>query len=196
MPTLHRRLSPSTLRVLPRRSGAVMAGLIATAALATPMAGTAQAADPEVQIIQKVDSPAGPLTRETALTASHNSNGFVSTKTRHVNGVAATQRWIKREVAPNYFTFKNVHWQQCLTAVNNISGSNLKLQPCTFGNDGRQMWTPGLSGAARHKLQNLQSGYVATLKQSLSVPNNTTGDVVQAFDQGLNRQKWSFVTPF
>ena len=177
-----------------RRSGALLAGLIATGALAAPMAGSAQAADPVVQIVQKVDSPAGPLTRETALTASHNTNGFVSTKVRHVDGVAPTQRWIKRRIGQNYFTFENVHWKQCLTAVDNVSGTNLKVQPCTFPVIPARCGRPGLSGAARHKLQNLESGYVATLKQSSSVPNNTTGDVVQAFDQGSNRQKWSFVT--
>jgi hypothetical protein len=181
------------MHILPGRSGALVAGLIATAVLAAAMAGPARAADPEVQIIQRVDSPAGPLTAETALSAT--STDFVVTRHRHVNGVAPQQRWIKRETGQNYFSYENVKYHKCLTAIDNISGSNLKLQPCTPGNR-RQMWTQGFSGGAFRKLQNLQSGYVATLKQSLSTPNNTTGDVIQVIDQGLNRQLWSLVTPF
>jgi hypothetical protein len=176
-----------------RRLPALLTGLVATAAMAAPLAGSAQAADPQVQIIQQVDSPDGPLTRETALSASINSNGFVSTKLRHVGGVAPSQRWIKHPAGQNYFTYENVYWHQCLTSMDRKHGSNLMVRPCTPGNRS-QMWTQGFSTAEFRKLQNLNSGDVATLKKSATV-NNTTGDVIQDFDQGLNRQLWREVTP-
>lgn len=163
---------------------ATVAGFLAVGALA----GSAQAADPVVQIVQKVDSPAGPLTRETAISAS--ANDFVTTKLR---STVTQQRWIKRQVAQNFFSYENVKFKKCLTAVDDASGSNLKLQPCQSFNK-RQMWTQGFGTDARRKLENLKSGRAATLKQSQSVPNNTTGDVIQQLFNGANRQLWTVVT--
>jgi hypothetical protein len=161
--------------------------LVAGVLASTALAGSAQAADPVVQIVQKVDSAAGPLTSETAISAS--SNDFVTTKVR---SNVSQQRWIKRQIGQNFFSYENVKFKKCLTAVDNAQ-SNLKLLPCQIG-DGRQMWTQGFSGGDRRKLENLQSSMAATLKQSVSTPNNTTGDVIQQFFNGSNRQLWTVVT--
>src|SRR5215207_8359162 len=91
----------------------LLAGVLASTALAS----SAQAADPIVQIVQKVDSSAGPLTSETAITAS--ANDFVTTKLR---STVTQQGWIKRPAAQNYFSYENVKFKKCLTAVDNANG--------------------------------------------------------------------------
>lgn len=174
------------MHVLPLKLAAALAGLTAAAALSIPMAGQADAATTKVQIVQTA-KPNASNTEEIALSVVP-STLFVGTKKKSSPG-NPFQTWIKQQENSQFTTYESVKLPgMCLEVRTNISGAPLMVGPCsTFA--ARQRWTQGFTGGSFRKLQNQDSGYVATFAPSQ--PNNITGNVVQQIDQGLKTQKWN-----
>jgi hypothetical protein len=174
------------MHILPRRTGALVAGLIAAAALAIPLAGQADAATTRVQIVQKAKPNAG-NTEEIAL--SVNKNTFhVGAKVRSSPG-NPFQTWIKQQENGQFATYESVILPgMCLEVPTFLSGEPLMVGPCS-PSSARQRWTQGFSGDSFRKLQNQHSLNVATFAPSQ--PDNITGNVRQFADAGSNTQKWS-----
>ena len=173
-----RRLSPSLVV-------AIMA-LLAAAALAIPMAGQADAATTTVEIVQKAKPNAANL--EFVALSPNKSTFFVGAKSRWSDGPFPSQKWTKTDWG-QFSTYESVTLPgMCLEVRANVSGAPLMVGPCSSAFN-RQRWTQGFSGDPFAKLENLESGRVATMEPS--APTNITGNVVQRSDQGLLTQKWS-----
>ena len=173
------------MQFIHRRTGFLFAGLAAAIALAIPMAGQAEAAPQMVEIVQKAKPNAAGL--EFVALSPVKSTGWVRASNRWSDGPFASQKWLKTD-SGQFSTYESVLMPgMCLEVRSNLSEAPLMVGPCQpFLNS--QRWTQGFDSAPFRKLANFESQYVAT---SAFTGSNTTGNVVQRFDQGLLTQKWS-----
>jgi hypothetical protein len=171
------------MHVLPFKIAAALAGLTAAVALSIPMTGQADAATTKVQIVQTA-KPNVSNTQEISLSVVPSTSAVIALKKSSPGNPGQT--WIKRDIASNFATYENVKLPgMCLEVRTINSGAPLMVGPCsTFL--ARQRWTQGFTGGAFRKLQNLDSGHVATFESP-----GITGNVKQRFDQGLKAQQWS-----
>ena len=172
------------MQFIHRRTGTLLAGLAMAIAFAIPMAGQADAAT-TVEIVQKAKPNAANL--ELIALRPNKTTGFVGASSRWPDGPFPSQKWIKTDFN-QFSTYESVLMPgMCLEVRSNLNDTPLMVGPCqSFLNS--QRWTQGFDSAPFRKLQNLESGRVAT---SAFTGTNITGNVVQRFDQGLLEQKWS-----
>ena len=167
-----------------RGTRAVLAGLAAAIVTTIPMASQAEAAPQLVEIVQKAKPNASGL--EFVALRPVKDTGFVGASSRLSAGPFLAQKWLKTD-SGQFSTYESALMPgMCLEVRSNLNEAPLMVGTCKpFLNS--QKWTQGFDNTPFRKLQNLQSGRVAT---SAFTGTNITGNVVQRFDQGLLAQQW------
>lgn len=162
------------MQVLPRKLTVALTGLAATAALAVPMAGQADAATSTVLLHT-------PTTISKWLTDTPSSLVMMQPGPAGGN---PNQRWVKTDTSNGYATYSSVSSinagkPRCLTGRGLQGAPVVTAEPCVAGAT-KQQWRLGVSGDFQLRLNGLVAGVNA---------GTNTGVLMQFFTANPN-QKW------
>lgn len=165
------------MHALTRKLGVALGGVVAAAALAVPMAGQAQAADPVVQIVQ--NSPEG---QRAMMSFKPPINVDIRVVAPLRSSTDIRQRWIKHDIGNGVARYESVAFPgKCMQMKSAASGERVTVASCN-GN-ANQLWTQGFSTAAFRQFQNIGTSSAATRERNI--------DVIQRGFTGQARQLWA-----